>query len=193
MRPLNTSGYRRKTESAMPQPIDPRHRASRDILRVIGPAVAALGLILVVIGTASFFMSFGEFEPPKYFWCAFVGLPLFALGMVLSKFGFAGAVTRYLAEEVAPVGKDVVNYMADGTKGAVRDVAAAIADGLRAGGEGEQVRMLRCYKCNTDNEMPANFCKQCGAPFTKTKSCPQCGELNDPDARFCDRCGTAVP
>jgi predicted amidophosphoribosyltransferase len=82
--------------------------------------------------------------------------------------------------------------MAEGTKDAVRDVAAAVGEGLRAGGPSQEARVVRCHKCNADNETSANFCKACGAPLAKTKPCPSCGELNDPDARFCDNCGKPV-
>jgi hypothetical protein len=149
-------------------------------------------LIFSIIGIGSFFSAFGTFGPPRYFWCAFVGFPLVGLGAAICRFAFMGAVSRYMADEVAPVGKDVVNYMAEGTKGAVRDVAAAVGEGLRAGAASKEVRIVRCHKCNADNEAPANFCKACGAPFTKSKSCPGCGELNDPDARFCDNCGKGM-
>jgi hypothetical protein len=176
----------------MSQQIDPQHTQTRDILRMVGPAVIIVGLIITAIGIVSFFSSFGSFEPPHYFWCAFVGLPLVALGGGICRFAFMGAVSRYMANEVAPVGKDVVNYMAQGTKGAVRDVAAAVGDGLRAGAPSRDVRVVRCHKCNADNEAPANFCKGCGAPLAKTKPCVSCGELNDPDSRFCDHCGKAV-
>ena len=186
------SGITRRFQSAMSQQIDPRHSEMRNTLRVVGPAVVIAGLIFTGIGLGSFFSSFGGFEPPRYFWCAFVGLPLIALGATICKFAFLGVVSRYMANEVAPVGKDVVNYMAEGTKGAVRDVAAAVGEGLRAGAPSKEVRVVRCHKCNADNETPANFCKGCGAPLAKTKPCPTCGELNDPDARFCDSCGKAV-
>ena len=176
----------------MSQQIDPRHTETRRVLRVVGPAVILVGLIFAAIGLGSFFSSFGSFEPPGYFWCAFVGLPLIGLGAAICKFAFMGAIKRYTANEVAPVGKDVVNYMAEGTKGAVRDVAAAVGEGLRAGAAGNEVQIVRCHKCNTDNEAAANFCKGCGAPLAKTKPCPSCGELNDPDARFCDNCGKAI-
>ena len=130
----------------MSQQIDPRHSEMRDILRVVGPVVVIAGLIFTAIGLGSFFSSFGSFQPPRYFWCAFVGLPLIALGGAICKFAFLGAVTRYMANEVAPVGKDVVNYMAEGTKGAVRDVAAAVGEGLRAGAPSKEVRVVRCHK-----------------------------------------------
>jgi membrane protease subunit (stomatin/prohibitin family) len=81
----------------------------------------------------------------------------------------------------------VVNYMADGTKGAVRDMAAAVGEGLR-GSQSEG--RIRCHNCNTDNDTTAKFCKSCGAPLNK--SCPSCGEVNDVDARFCDGCGKVI-
>src|SRR5687767_8391831 len=117
----------------MTEPIDPRHTDMRNTLRAIGPLVVIVGVIFTVIGLGSFFSSFGTFEPPRYFWCAFVGLPLIGLGSAICKFAYLGAVTRYMANEVAPVGKDVVNYVAEGARGAVRDVAAAVGEGLRGG------------------------------------------------------------
>ncbi|HEV3386839.1 MAG TPA: zinc ribbon domain-containing protein [Gemmata sp.] len=176
----------------MPQLIDPQHDQTRDILRVVGPTVVVVGVIFTVIGVGSFFSSFGTFEPPRYFWCAFVGLPLIGFGGIICKFAFLGSVSRYMANEIAPVGKDVVNYMAEGTKGAVHDVAAAVAGGLQDGMAGKEMRILHCHKCNADNEAPANFCKACGSPFAKAIPCPECGKLNDPDARFCGQCGKSV-
>ncbi len=177
---------------AVSKQIDPRHAEIRDALRVVGPAVVILGLIFTAIGIGSSFSAFGTFQPPRYFWCVFIGFPLIFAGIVICIFAFMGAVTRYMADEGAPVGKDVVNYMAEETKDAVRDVAAAVGEGLRAGGGSQEVRVVRCQKCNTDNETSASFCKACGAPLAKTKPCPNCGELNGPDARFCDNCGTPV-
>lgn len=177
---------------AMSQQMDPQQNPPRNVLRILGPVVVIAGLILAAIGIGSFFSAFGGSGPPRYFWCAFVGLPLIALGGILCKFAFLGAVTRYMANEVAPVGKDVVNYMAEGTRGAVRDVAAAMGEGLRAGTPVKEMRILRCHKCNTDNEANASFCKGCGASLVKAKPCRSCGELNDPDARFCNGCGKVV-
>jgi hypothetical protein len=176
----------------MAKQIDPGHDELRDTLRVVGPAVVGVGVIFLVIGIGSFFSAFGSFQPPRYFWCAFVGIPLMALGVAICRFAFMGAVARYMADEVAPVGKDVVNYMADGTKDAVRDVAAAVGEGFREGPAAKEPRAVHCPKCNADNEASANFCKACGAPMAQRKECPACGELNDADARFCDHCGKPV-
>jgi hypothetical protein len=94
----------------------------------------------------------------------------------------ASALAAALADAVHAPEHDQV-----GTKGAVRDMAAAVGEGLR-GSESEG--RVRCHKCNTGNEATAKFCKSCGAPLNKT--CPNCGELNDVDARFCDGGGKVI-
>ena len=176
----------------MSSQIDPQHDSTRALLQVVGPGVVLVGVIFSIIGIGSFFSSFGSFQPPRYFWCAFVGFPLLGLGGAICKFAFMGAVTRYIADEVAPVGKDVVNYMADGTQGAVRTIAAAVGEGLRGDSPAEDARVVVCRACHADNEASANFCKACGRPLEKPKPCPGCGELNDPSARFCEHCGKPV-
>ncbi|MBL7152486.1 MAG: zinc ribbon domain-containing protein [Phycisphaerae bacterium] len=174
--------------------IDPGHRGIRDALRVIGPIVAVVGLIFVIVGIASFFSAFGGGGPPKRFWCAFVGGPILIAGIALTKFGYMGKVARYVAGEIAPVGKDTFNYMAEGTKDGVKTVAKAIGEGLggalggAAAATGQQTK-VRCHKCNALLEEDAKFCSKCGTAISKTKPCPQCKELNDPDAKFCDNCG----
>jgi len=192
LRGSGMTGCIRRSKGAMSQLIDPQHNEARNALRVVGPSVLIVGILLTVIGLGSFFASFGTFGPPRYFWCVFLGLPLMGLGGAICKFAFLGAVSRYMANELAPVGKDVVNYMAEGTKGAVRDVAAAVGEGIRAGAGPKEVRVVRCHKCNADNEPAAKFCKGCGASLGKSKACAGCGELNDPDARFCDSCGKVL-
>jgi hypothetical protein len=173
----------------MPQHIDPQHNATRTFLRVLGPGVVFVGLIFTIIGLGSFFASFGTFGPPRYFWCAFLGLPPLGLGGAICKFAFMGAIGRYMANEVAPVGKDVANYMAGGTRGAVRTWASALGKGLRAGLTPMPVQGVRCHKCTAENDAAANFCKSCGAALTTFTTCTRCGEHNAPDARFCDNCG----
>ena len=115
----------------MNQIASPKHNAVRTFLRVGGPLMALIGLVFLAVGLVSFFSAFGSFQPRRLFWCAFVGLPLLFVGVVMSKFGYLGSVVRYLAAESAPVAKDTVNYMAEGTKDAVKTVAQAVAEGVQ--------------------------------------------------------------
>jgi len=182
--------YRKRKE---PVPIDPAHERPRRVLRTVGPILAVIGLIMIVIGIGNFFASLGGFEPPRYFWCAFVGMPLLFVGLAMTKIGYMGRIARYMAEEIAPVGKDTINYMAEGTQGGIRSVARAIGEGLRDGSAGgASAGQLRCHKCNTLNDADAKFCDTCGAVLAKDKTCSRCGEKNDPDARFCDNCGNPL-
>jgi hypothetical protein len=174
------------------QQIDPGHNSTRDTLRVVGPAVAVIGLIFLIVGIADFFRAFGGFQPPKLFWCIFVGVPLLGAGAALSRFAYMGKVMRYMAQEMAPVGKDTFNYLADGTRDGIKTVAGAIGQGLREGGlSGAPQTAVRCHKCNALAPADAKFCSQCGTSLGKTKPCPNCREWNDPDAQFCDNCGRA--
>lgn len=129
---------------------------------------------------------------PNRFWYAFVGLPLIGIGVLLCKFGYMGAVTRYVAGEIAPVGKDVINYMADGTKDAVRDLAGAVASGMREGGAPTKEAARACPGCGEANDADAKFCDSCGKPLPGEVVCAQCSQPNDSDAKFCDNCGAAL-
>lgn len=170
--------------------IDPRHEQTRSVLRWVGISLIVVGGTLTLIGMVSFFMAFGGMGPPRFFWCAFVGMPIGFVGLVLTSYGFLGSVLRYSAQETAPVGKDTFNYMAEGTKDSVKTLASAVGEGLRAGSPAPaSAERVRCHKCNRANDMDAKFCSGCGAPLAKTKPCPACREMNDPDARFCDNCG----
>jgi len=109
---------------------------------------------------------------------------------VISQFAFLGAVTRFTASEAAPVGKDVTNYMVDGTKDAIRDMAAAIGEGIVAGTtQANAGATVKCSKCGDSNEAGAKFCHACGNSLATTKRCEKCGDMNDIIARFCDNCG----
>jgi hypothetical protein len=172
----------------MSREIDPQHDATRALLRVVGPGVVMVGGIFMLVGLGSFFSSFGTFQPPRYFWCAFVGMFLLVIGASICKFAFMGAVSRYIADEMAPVGKDVVNYMADGTQDAVRTIASAVGQGLRGDSRTNEAGVT-CHACGDENESSASFCKACGRPMSKPRQCAGCGAVSEPGARFCDQCG----
>lgn len=169
------------------------HEQKRDLLRVVGPMVLGTGVVFTAIGFISFFSAFGSFGgPPRYFWCAFVGMPLMAVGASISKFAFMGAVTRYMANEVTPVGTDVFNTVVGDTKGSIRDLAAAVGSGLRDGTEAPGSGSPpggSCPNCQMANAPDARFCKGCGASLATSRRCSRCGDEAAADARFCDSCG----
>lgn len=111
----------------------PHHDAVRTVLRIGGPLVALAGLAFTIVGIGSFFASFGTFEPPRNFWCAFIGLPLLAAGILMCKFGYLGAIARYLASETAPVGKDTINYIGEGIQPGVKAMSKAVTEGVVEG------------------------------------------------------------
>ena len=108
----------------------PRHSGIRGVLRIGGPLIAAIGLLFMIVGFGSFFASFGSFEPPRYFWCAFVGMPLLFVGIAMCMYGYLGAFYRYVAGESAPVAKDVVNYMGENVQPGVKAVTKAATEGV---------------------------------------------------------------
>jgi hypothetical protein len=108
----------------------PGYSTARTVLRVGGPLIALTGVVFIIVGMVSFFAVFGGFQVPKYFWCAFVGMPLFMLGLIMCKFGYIGAVYRYMANETAPVTKDVVNYLGEGAKPGIKAMAEAATEGI---------------------------------------------------------------
>jgi RNA polymerase subunit RPABC4/transcription elongation factor Spt4 len=182
-------------KSEIENPIDPGHKGPLALFRVLGPIILGLGALLIVISMIEFFSLFGSMQTPRFLWMPFLGIPMLFVGGVLSQFGYAGKVARYMAQEIAPVGKDTFNYMADGTQDGIQTVAAAVGKGLAEGGValgGKGATKVRCHKCNALAEEGAKFCPQCGSALAKTKPCTNCRELNDPDAKFCDNCGQTI-
>ncbi len=157
--------------------LDPGHSEIRAALRVFGPLLPMIGGGFLIAALVDFFRAFGGSGPPRLFWCAFVGMPMLGVGVALTKLGFTGAVARYVAGEIAPVGKDTLNYVAEETEEGLEALAGAVGRGLRGQTRGAGTTPgVRCHKCNAVNDAEAGFCSERG-------------ELNDPDARFCDHCG----
>jgi uncharacterized membrane protein len=192
----------------MSQLISKDHKAMRMVFRVVGPLVLIVGIICTVVGFMDVFKprelpSFSEMrarldgqpverDEPTLFWLIFVGFPLIFVGGVISALGYAGKMARYAAGEVAPVGKDALNYMAHGIKGAVGELAGAIGAGLRGEAASDSPSVVHCPECDVDNDADAKFCKACGAKINAAITCPACSEANDPDAKFCDNCGQSL-
>lgn len=106
------------------------HEHMRHALRVLGLVMVVVGGILLVVGLADFFSAFGTFEVPDKFWCAFIGIPMLGGGFGILWFAYQGAINRFVAEENAPVAKDVLNYMGEHTQPGVRAFSRAVADGI---------------------------------------------------------------
>jgi hypothetical protein len=71
------------TVMTQPAPQTPQHSTIRTIFLVVGPALAAVGLVLTVFGFVSFVTSFGTPEPARNFWLAFAGIPLMGIGVTM--------------------------------------------------------------------------------------------------------------
>ena len=176
--------------------INPGHRGPRNFFRKLGPIILAGGVLCMIVAFIDFFGSMGGFGGPDKFWLFFVGMPLIFVGGVMTKVGYMGKIARYMAQEMAPVGKDTFNYMADGTKDSIKTVAQAFSEGIHAGRDpaaptaaAPQPAQVSCPDCGNRADADAKFCDECGVPLTAEKSCPLCQEPNDLDAKFCDNCG----
>jgi len=152
-----------------PDPSLREQNTIRTLLRIGGPILLGIGLVLAIAGFVSFFSAFGNPSGgmPTNFWMAFIGLPLVALGGNMVRAGYLGPASRYVAGEVTPT---------------IRDTLGAL-------GVGEQ--RIVCASCGTENDANAAFCDSCGKPLSRT--CASCGAANDADARFCDSCGRPLP
>ena len=138
-------------------PNDPAHVKTRTILRTFGPIIFAVGLLCAIISVVNLMTTDDE---PKLFFLGFIGLPLMFVGGVMSSFGWQSVLLRYQAREVGPVAGQSFNYLAGETRDGIRDIAAAVGEGVR----GEQ--HVLCPKCNASNDTDARFCKACGAAMT---------------------------
>ncbi|QNN22337.1 zinc ribbon domain-containing protein [Planctomycetales bacterium ZRK34] len=164
--------------------LDPsgRHTGRRNKLRTVGPIVLVAGFLTLGWGLFDIFVAGNmgfHFSP-------FVGMLMIFVGASTTMMGFAGALARYQANEIAPVAMDTFNDVADGTQQGVRTASRAFAGGLREGFT-ETADAIACPSCGHANEAGSKFCDQCGKPLSR--ACPSCGSANDADARFCDACG----
>lgn len=113
----------------------------RNGFRIAGGALVALGGILLVIGVGSLLstMNSDSMVGPRYFWLAFVGMPLLAVGGWCLQAGFLGAATRYVAGEVGPVLSESLPLLT---------------------GEARH-----CAQCGHGEDVEARFCSSCGTPL----------------------------
>ncbi len=147
---------------------------TKKTFRTLGFIILPIGLVLSIIGFIDFFMSFNSMTQPKLFFCLFIGLPLTSIGIIFLILGFMKELNSFAASQSAPVHKDVINYMLDGTREEVNKTINAS-------------KKIICPECKAENDKDALFCSTCGHKLKNT--CPKCKTENDADAKFCKNCG----
>ena len=110
----------------MQPPYENQNTGIRSALRVIGFIILPVGAIFAAVGFIDFFSAFGSFHPPTKFWCAFIGLPLIALGITCLKAGYLRTIGGYIAGETAPVATDTLKYVSEELRPSIRDLARDI-------------------------------------------------------------------
>lgn len=153
-----------------------RHEKTRSVLKFVGAIVAAVGMILTVISFVDFFISFGGTEMPRLFFLSFIGLPMFAVGMVLFLFGFHRDIAKFVKNDSMPVAQQAAKEFTP----TIVDIADAVRNSDN----------IVCPYCSAINDANATYCKKCGKTIAKT--CPHCGAKVDVDSDFCNKCGKNI-
>ena len=63
----------------------PYERTNHSVLRFFGAIIVGLGVILTLVGSFSLFSSWGTIGGSRYYWAAFLGLPLIAVGSAFTQ------------------------------------------------------------------------------------------------------------
>jgi len=168
----------------MNQPLMQNDPKLKKKLRFFGPVLLFVGGVLIATAMIDFFVAIDTMQAPSLFYLFFLAMPFLMAGAIITRFGYMGSVARYTASEIAPVAKDVTNYMIDGTKDQIIDLADGIL-GRKLAKAQEPAKA--CYRCGEVANPGAKFCDRCGVPLAKT--CPKCHVENDGDAAFCQQCG----
>jgi RNA polymerase subunit RPABC4/transcription elongation factor Spt4 len=144
-------------------------------LRVVGFFTLIPGILLFI--SAIFSIMNGTIFDAV--WMPFVGMILIGIGSNCLKYGYMGEVTRFKATQIAPVAKDTVNYMIDGTKDEITDLIRKV--------KSDDKLSRNCRYCGDALESDSLFCDHCGKKVSKT--CKTCNKENSDDAKFCRSCG----
>lgn len=159
------------------------HKALKKRLKIAGFILLFVGIVFAAIGFISFFSAFGGSSMPRYFWCAFIGLPMIAIGAGLLGFAYKQEISRYVKNESVPV----INEAGREVAPAVRDIASAVKEGLSD--DASQNAFVRC-SCGELNEKGSKYCKCCGKSLVAF--CPDCGKEIAPNSTFCNHCGSKL-
>lgn len=167
------------------------HPKAKKVLRTFGPIILIVGIILLVASLVDFF-SVDMWNPPTLSFLPFIAMPLMFIGSVMTMLGYMGSMARYQASQIAPVAKDVTNYMLDGTRDSISQTIGSVVREIRGTPSPEAKKEVRkpCPFCGEVPNHTAVFCDRCGRALTKP--CPKCNHANDGDASFCEKCGTRL-
>ena len=151
-----------------------KHERNKKKFKLLGSITLTIGICFTIIGFISFFSSFNSFEPPKYFWCCFIGFPLIGFGASLLALGYRKEVMRYMKNESLPIYKETYQEIKPELKETINIIK----------GNGYVI----CHFCQTENDANSKYCKKCGGVISEIR-CPHCNSLIDSDSTFCNNCG----
>lgn len=153
-----------------------RHEKKRLMFKILGAILAAIGLALTVVALIDFFKAFSDpSKMPQLFFLAFIGMPLFAVGMVMMIFGFRKDIATFVKNDSVPIMQQVGEEMTP--------TIVSIGNAVR----GDKTI---CPTCGEQNDPDAGFCKKCGKQLVR--KCPYCGQTVDHDSEFCKSCGKKI-
>ena len=145
-------------------------KKSKKALKILGGAVAIIGLALAIVGFSNLFTASHDKGFPKLFWLTFVGLPLLAFGLTLLLFGFRGEISRYAIHATLPIMNETLQELPPTIQSFTE-------------------KSLSC-ECGTKNPANSKFCSNCGKSLVKT--CPSCNQVVDNNANYCNACGAKI-
>lgn len=156
-----------------------KHNEVKKKLKIVGVILLVAGGVFAIAGFASFFSAFGNGGIPKYFWMAFLGLPMCGVGGSLLTFAYKREISTYVKNESVPV----INEAAEELTPAVKAVVGAVKESSGA------PRGIVC-QCGEVNPTDGKFCTRCGRPLYS--ACPHCGAAVDADDKYCGNCGGKI-
>lgn len=152
---------------------------ARTSMRRFGPAMIAIGGLMVLIGFGQFaltvisginqepFSGTRPGFPILFVILGFPGMLILGIGMKLTKVGYLKEIAQYGAKETTP---------------AVQTTTTAIRSAL-------QNDDIPCPSCSSPIEPDSKFCSSCGVDLANMK-CDSCNDRIDPSDKFCPSCGT---